>query len=229
MHLELRLAAAHVLAECDKHLRDKGISLFVSTDLSAYKQLRDREEWPAASAFFDEQLNDFLPHCAFWVGGKEPASGKIVLSQACRVDDLGGSSLRELWRIQLARWYRTDPDLIDIGRKTDALDQVSGMTAYHGDLFLAEELRGAGVAAFAARYAMACAALQWDLDWIYGLQVKSVAMSGFGMREGYLNWQPIGDEWRWGAPFLEKDDFIALMSASQLSQMFRAYHPQRNA
>ena len=229
VQLELRLAAAYVLTECDKLLHDQGLSLFVSTDFEAYHTLRAGDAWPNESAFFDRRLNDLLPHNAFWVGGISQTSGQIALTQAVRVDYLGGSTLRELWRVQLQRWFGNDIQTAEIRRKSNVLDQIKGTAAYHGDLYALEELRGGGIAAIAARYAMACAALKWPLDWMYGLQIKRVALSGFGMREGYWHWEQIGDEWRWGAPFLDKEDFVASMSAPDLLQMFSAYHPHRNA
>jgi len=225
--LELWLSAARAITICEEELRESGLSVFISTDFKAYNELRSGDGWPKASAFFDSTLNDFLPHSGFWIGAKSVDSQKIVITQAIRVDDLGSSSLRDLWKIQLARWYGNDISAITIENQTPILDEISGVVAYHGDLFVQEGFRGGGVAAVAARYAMACAAIRWRLDWVYGLQVKPVLLSGFGIREGYLNWQPLFDEWQWGSPFLDNDDFVGFMSAGELNRMLRAYHPRK--
>ena len=223
MLTELLLDASRVLSECSSILRSHDLRLSVGDDFHEYMRLSDGTDKPPGSAFFDPMLHDFLPDRGFWVCGRLD-DGSLQLAQAMRLDDLGDSTLYDLWRNQLPRMFGTE--YVPTRDFTPILNRVTGRVVYHGDLWLHVDLRKMKLGEICARFAMALAVIKWRPDWFVGLQEDRVAKSGFGLREGYFNWAPIGAEWRWGEPFLKPDDWIGWMTPEDTRRMFRTYHPQ---
>lgn len=224
------LHAAQALNDCLAQLRQSRIDVTMKSDFTEYADLHNRSGKPALSAFFDPEKNEFLPHKAFWMCGTNDA-GDIVLSQAMRLDSLGTATLRELWVQKLPRLFGTARFDPSPGRRSAILDKIRGDVVYHGDLWLAESLRGQNLGPAAARFAMALATIRWWPDWLVGLMRNPVVKSGFGLREGYMHFEQIGDEFQWGHPFIDEDNFLVWMELEDVKRMFRQYHtyPRKTA
>ncbi|MGO1120665.1 hypothetical protein ACTL6U_18300 [Rhodovibrionaceae bacterium A322] len=144
---------------------------------------------PARSNLKDEQ--------GFWITGRDNR-GRLVHTQAMRLMDLKGDSLASFLALHHGEFVRGGYDL-DLSRSHyrpgPASHRISGLVCYHGELWLHDHHRGAGMTALVARLALALALLQWSPDFVFGFMYQMAACKGLASREGYMHEEPGSTYW----------------------------------
>lgn len=177
-----------------------GMSLTFSTDFDDLARVnRDLDKLPLTPQF-DPALSDLGPGNAFWLRGTD-AVGRVVQTQAVRMDDLTDTSLaRHL--VSLRAFYR-DPARTAHPAETcsvtaPAAHAIGGRVCYHGEFWLAggaHGFRGRGLARVLPTVGFAIALAGWSPDFIYGTVQPAIVEKGIVARYGYPNLQPRGILW----------------------------------
>lgn len=188
-----------------KYIEDAGVQLRECHDINAFQKICDELEGKGfLSEPFHPEFMDIISANAMLMVG-ENANGEVVTVQAMRKDDLTGCTLAEFWMKNLRRIHNGE-----IGEvHCPSAQKITGQVVYHGELWVAEELRKYRLAATLARLAQAIALLRWNPDFIYGFVSSKLAQRGFPLREGYQHISPAGTHWRRSPSNVSGDDWLA--------------------
>ncbi|TJV41608.1 MAG: hypothetical protein E5Y18_11535, partial [Mesorhizobium sp.] len=121
---------------------------------------------------------NFRPDCsrldagrAFWIVGKDQ-SGKVAHVQALRVDNLTATNLAGHLE-SLKAFYANPKSRAGSGSscicRAPTAQKITRLVAYHGDIWLREDLRGQGLTRTFAGIAFGLAWVKWAPDFIYAL------------------------------------------------------------
>ncbi|MGX5829345.1 hypothetical protein [Mesorhizobium sp. 43Arga] len=173
----------------------------------------------------------FRPDCsrleadrAFWIVG-EDQKGRVAHVQALRLDDLRTTNLAG--HLESLKAFYTDPkSRAGAGSSCSCLaptaQTMSGMVAYHGDLWLREDFRGLGLPSTLASMAFGLAWAKWSPDFIYALVPSWIIEKGIADQYGYLNREAQGAVLTLPDRGVKEDDWLLWLTRSELSQRIKA-------
>lgn len=192
-----------------KRIERLGLRLVFGSD---FYEFRDRAVAADAkvSHSFDSQLVDIMPNAGFWIAA-ETRKGKAVHFQAVRRDDLQGVKLATHWRT-LGRLH----DGVVGERHCPAADRITGVVAYHGNMWIADKYRHSGIANPACLLTHALAYQKFRPDYIYAFIETGLVLKGMDRRFGYLNAEPVATEWTEGPEGISRNDWIMWNDRAQL-------------
>lgn len=172
----------------------------------------------------------FRPDCsriepgrAFWILGEDP-SGKVAHVQALRVDDLTTTTLAE--HLESLKACYADPknqagsDSSCVCRAPTAR-KITGIVAYHGDLWLRDDFRGKGLPSILAGIAFGLARAKWSPDFIYALVPSWLIEKGIADQYGYLHREAHGSILSLPERGIEDDDWLIWITRPELSQLIK--------
>ncbi|TIT60328.1 MAG: hypothetical protein E5W60_18815, partial [Mesorhizobium sp.] len=98
---------------------------------------------------------------------------------------------------------------------------ISGIVAYHGDLWLRSDLRGRGLAPTLAGVAFGLAWAKWSPDFIYALVPTWLIQKGVADQYGYLHKEAHGSVLSLPDRDIEDDDWLIWLTQRELSQLIK--------
>ena len=221
------MTAPHHIAEYVAHrlgyLRSKGININVHDDFSELEKL----DLPgkSVSAMFDRRLFDLCPGKAFWMQGIDD-DGETMHVQAMRMEDLGRASLSDVLVGQLSRAFGCHNNT-PAAEASDITKKMTGKLVYHGDVWVSKKWRGHGLGETFAQIALGLAMIQWHPDYVYCFVEDPVNRTGFVLREGYMHFHPLNEEWTACFPWLYQEDWLAYMSYEDLQNLVVVDHRKK--
>ncbi|MEM7425284.1 MAG: hypothetical protein AAF441_04270 [Pseudomonadota bacterium] len=138
---------------------------------------------------FDPHRIPQLKKRGFWICGRNEQD-EIVHFQGCRHDDLGDGNLEDY---MADIWPRLNSG-IPVWDLPIARD-VTGAAVYHGSLWIRKDLRRNTAGTWATRLGMLLAHGEYNADAIYGTATQQLALSPYGLSQGYSIAQPIALDW----------------------------------
>lgn len=186
------------IAGLEKTLNEKGVTVEYRTDFGYLVRLC--EELPTKgypTAMFNPLHNSIGPANGFWIRGTN-SHGEVVAIQAIRFDLLNGTNLRK--EIESLRAFYSDPsESAPDGEWCKSFapiaNEISGPTAYHGELWLDNNLRGQDLAQTWSRLAMALTEQRFSPEWLWAITYEPIVMKGIANKFGYWHLQPEGVVW----------------------------------
>ncbi|WP_246696216.1 hypothetical protein [Mesorhizobium sp. SARCC-RB16n] len=172
----------------------------------------------------------FRPDCsriepgrAFWIIG-EDQSDKIAHVQALRVDDLTTTTLAEHLE-SLKACYADPKNQAGSGSScachAPTARKITGVVAYHGDLWLRDDFRGKGLAGILAGIAFGLALAKWSPDFIYALVPSWLIERGIADQYGYLHREAHGSILSLPERGIEDDDWLIWITRPELFQLIK--------
>lgn len=186
------------IADLEKSLSEKGVTVEYRTDFGYLVRLC--EELPTKgypTAMFNPLHNYIGPANGFWIRGTN-SDDEVVAMQAIRFDQLNGTNLHN--EIESLRAFYSDPsESAPDGEWCKSFapiaNEISGPTAYHGELWLDDKLRGLDLAQTWSRLAMALTEQRFSPDWLWAITYEPIVMKGIATKFGYWHLQPEGVVW----------------------------------
>ncbi|MTH96981.1 hypothetical protein [Roseibium sp. RKSG952] len=223
-HLDVSRALQIYIAEVEKH----GLTVIQSHDFDRFAWECGRQDeilgtQGTLSEPFSQDFFDFTPENALWIGVYD-RNGDCVSGHGCRMDRLGRLSLRDYWmkqqhRIYVAPYASQKPEL---GRDhAPGTEVISGNCVYHGNMWLANDWKGTGVALPLCRIGQLVAHLKWDLDYIYCFIGRKLVSKGFAAHQGYAHIQPLGTHWLKAPSHIRADDYLCYNTPQDLDHLAR--------
>lgn len=175
----------------------------------------------AISEQFSEKYFDFTPDNAFWLRVVD-SEDRPVSCQAVRVDRIKGISLRDHWAQQQRRIYcepyrDQEPELGT--NHPEAIDTISGLVGYHGEMWLSRSWRGNSLGQPLCRLGQILTLLRWDIDYIYCFISNSLIHKGFGADQGYSHYAPMGTHWITAPSHIASDDWLCWNGPAEISRL----------
>lgn len=188
---------AEFVAELNGRIRARGIQLSTIRDMSAGARAHAsaRADSPLTPVFTDQVRGGEFGEGRWLVGRDE--DGKVVALQALRALNISSSLADHLGRN--AAYYAADEKDADHSRARSECrltHRMSGRVVYHGEVWLHESMRGAGLAFVMPRMAMAIAVSAFGAEWVFGLSYPKTAHRGILSRYGYWRNIPGALVWR---------------------------------
>jgi hypothetical protein len=195
---------------------NQGLTLKESADFELFETTIRGTEDKYLMEDFSPRFFDLHGATAFWVGAFNE-EGKVVSVQAAKVEDLQDRSLADHWHQQQRRIFVDPNPEVKFGNE-HAHDAyfMRGKIAYHGNLWLRRDLRGAGLAESLTQLGFLIALLKWSPDYLYGLMAARSAEKGFGIRVGYRRFVPRGTHWDQAPSNIRPDDWLVYSTRSDL-------------
>lgn len=174
-----------------------GIRIEIGDDFSEYRRLRSTLEGRSPLyPMFDVSCSYIDRSNAFWVCGFNQ-QGELVHTQAIRLLDLSGVSLREHLREHRHKYITPnttpDPDRTFYSRP-QALKTITGKVCYHGDFWLkANGLggpRSQGLTPLLSRIVFELSLRAWAPHYVFALVPRVLAQKGAHLRYGYIHCEP---------------------------------------
>ncbi|RWK94382.1 hypothetical protein [Mesorhizobium sp.] len=213
--------AKHVCAAVELG-RKSGLYITMGDDFEEYNRITSRLPGkPPTTPHFRPDCSDLQPRKAFWIIGRD-REGSIAHVQAMRLDDLCNTSLAE--HLGSLKACFADPDLqagpsSSCSCSAPTARSITGLVAYHGDIWLRADFRGRGLAAFIGRIAFGLAWAKWSPDWIYALVAGWNIEKGVVDRYGYQHCE-YGSVLRLPALGISHDDWLVWLTRHELLKTF---------
>jgi hypothetical protein len=204
--------------DCIRMLAERGMFIEIGYDFTEYAHIV-REERPLQPLAppFDPEKQFIPPQRGFYITGRND-DGRLVHNQAMRVIDLRSMPLSTYMQRRFTEflptgvtikkdsmWYRPGP----------GAQKITGPTAYHGDLWVDPDggkFRGGGFVDILARLAFLVCLDHFDVAYVYGLMIRTIARRGLAEREGYMHVDPYCMGWETeehGKPFVTNMVYMA--------------------
>lgn len=173
---------------------------------------------------------NFRPDCsrleagrAFWIIGQDQ-SGKVAHVQALRVDDLTTTNLAE--HLESLKAFYADPKSrtssgSSCACRAPTAQNMTGIVAYHGDLWLRDDFRGQGLPSTLAGIAFGLAWAKWSPDFIYALVPTWLIEKGIADQYGYLNRESQGAILSLPDRGIEEEDWLIWLTRGELSRLIK--------
>lgn len=216
------LAVSNYICAADELCRKSGLHMTMGDDFEEYVRITSRLPGKSPTyPFFQPNCSDLPPGKAFWIVGRD-REGRVAHVQGMRLDVLSNTSLAE--HLGSLRAYFSDPNLqagLDSSCSCYAPNarNITGLVAYHGDMWLREDFRGRGLLAIVSRLAFGLAWARWSPDFIYGLVAGWSIEKRVVNRYGYLHQEPHGSVLRLPAQGIDDDDWLVWLTRDELLRL----------
>ncbi|WP_322884537.1 hypothetical protein U8C35_29190 (plasmid) [Sinorhizobium medicae] len=213
------LEVSKYIYAADELARRSGLHLTMGDDFEEYVGITSRLPGkPATTPNFRPDCSDLSLENAFWIIGRD-REGRVAHVQAMRLDDLSDTNIAE--HLESLRACFTDPN-VKAGPGSSCISsaptarRITGLVAYHGDIWLREDFRGRGLATLIGRIAFGLAWAKWSPDFIYALVARWNIEKGIVDRYGYLHREPHGSVLRLPAHRIDDDDWLVWLTRDEL-------------
>ncbi|MER9127780.1 hypothetical protein NKH81_32865 [Mesorhizobium sp. M0959] len=217
------LEVSRYICSLDQKARKAGVLFRMGEDFEEYLSIASQIDgkYPTFPPFRPD-CSQLEPGRAFWIVG-EDESGKVAHVQALRVlastnlaDHLKALKVLKVLYADPARY--AGPGSICVGPTART---ISGIVAYHGDLWLRSDLRGKGLARTLAGVAFGLAWAKWSPDFIYALVPLWTIQKGIVDQYGYLHKEALGSILSLPDGYLKDDDWLIWLNQHELSQLIK--------
>ncbi|MBB4276681.1 hypothetical protein [Rhizobium mongolense] len=215
------LEVSRYICAADELGRQSGLHITMGDNFEEYVRITSRLPGKSPTTpHFRPDCSDLPPGKAFWIIGRD-REGRVVHVQAMRLDDLSNTNLAE--HLGSLRACFADPDLQAGPRSScscyaPTARSITGLVAYHGDIWLREDFRGRDLASFIGRIAFGLAWVKWSPDFIYALVAGWNIEKGIVDRYGYLHREPHGSVLRLPAQAIDDDEWLVWLTRDELSK-----------
>ncbi|ASY61122.1 hypothetical protein [Sinorhizobium sp. CCBAU 05631] len=199
--------------------RTSGIHITMGHDFEEYVEITGKLPGKSPTyPSFRPDCSDVPPGKAFWIVGRD-REGRVAHVQAMRLDDLSETDLAEHLG-SLRAWF-ADPKLKAGPGSSSRCNaptarSISGLVAYHGDIWLREDFRGGGLSTFIGRIAFGLAWANWSPDFIYALVAGWHIEKGVVDRYGYVHRERHGSVLRLPSHGINDDDWLVWLTRDEL-------------
>ncbi|WP_373415015.1 hypothetical protein [Ensifer aridi] len=199
--------------------RTSGLHVTMGDDFEEYVELTRR--LPGKSPMypsFRPDCSDLPPEKAFWIVGRD-REGRVAHVQAMRLDYLSNTDLAEHLG-SLKAWFASPKLKAGPGSSSrcnaPSARRISGLVAYHGDIWLRQDFRGRGLSTFIGRIAFGLAWAKWSPDFIYALVADWNIEKGVADRQGYLHREPHGSVLHLPSHGIDDDEWLVWVTRDEL-------------
>lgn len=218
------LELSRCICAADELARKVGLHITMGDDFEEYVGITSRLPGKSPTyPSFRPDCSDLPPGKAFWIVGRD-REGSVAHVQAMRLDHLSKTDVAE--HLESLRAWFTDPILKAGPGSSSRCDaptarSISGLVAYHGDIWLREDYRGRGLATFIGRIAFGLAWAKWAPDFIYALVADWHIERRVVHQYGYLHQEPHGSVLHLPAHGIVDDDWLVWLTRHELLNRFR--------
>ncbi|WP_205769897.1 hypothetical protein [Microvirga sp. KLBC 81] len=213
------LEVSKYIYAADELWRRSGLHIAMGDDFEEYVGITSRLPGkPPTTPNFRPDCYELSPGKAFWIIGRDQ-EGRVAHVQAMRLDDLCDTNLAE--HLESLRACFADPTLqagpgSSCSCYAPTACSITGLVAYHGDIWLRKDFRGRGLAALIGQIAFGLAWAKWSPDFIYALVAGWNIEKGIVDRYGYLHREPHGSVLRLPAQGIDDDDWLVWLTRDEL-------------
>ena len=212
------LRAAKALLRLDERARSHGLTTEMSGDMAEFKRERLRVRGDLVSPMFDDDINAFGDHKAFWMRATDEKDETVML-QAYRVDfiDTNLADWSLTWMLGLYH-KRSEPVVPTFGRPPlgSQTEKVKGQVVYFGEAWVHPDRRRESLPDLFSRYGMILALLKWHPSAIWGCMYEHLSRRGHSVRWGYPIIEPSVYRWEWEPEGASKNEWLMLARRSDL-------------
>ena len=214
------LQTSRFISSIEREINQRGLTVECMTDFTELNRECDLiDDKLGATEPFSNLFFDIVPSQGFWIRGTDP-EGRLSHVQAMRLDNLEGISLADHWAQQLRRIHcDPNPGARLSGGGAPAAHMITGRVVYHGEMWIAQHMRGRGLGGYLSRLALGLAQARWAPDFVYGFVKTDLVRAGFAVREGYMHMQPEGIAWDQAPSNINADDWIVWMGREHLTYL----------
>jgi hypothetical protein len=216
------LKIARVVALLESKLNGIGLSAEISHDFKELSVLRAalRDNHPVCP-LFDPAVTTLSPERAFWLALRD-AQSNIVGLQAFRLDradpNLADWALGWILGIYLKRSELILPEEL-LPCTTSVTQRISGWTAYQGEVWLHESMRGRGLLEEFSRFGVILAHLKWQPEAIWALTSEEMAKRGAALRMGYPHSERGFLKWRFLPEGADATEWISIAERGAVNRL----------
>ncbi|QKC92386.1 hypothetical protein EB230_31475 [Mesorhizobium sp. NZP2234] len=218
------LELSRCICAADELGRKMGLHITMGDDFEKYVEITS--SLPGKSPTypsFRPDCSDLPPGKAFWIVGRD-RDGRVAHVQALRLDHLSNTDVAEQLG-SLRAWF-TDPTLTAGPGSSSRCDaptarSITGLVAYHGDIWLRKDFRGRDLSTFIGRIAFGLAWAKWSPDFIYALVADWHIEKGVVDQYGYLHQEPHGSVLHLPAFGIDDDDWLVWLTRDELLTTLR--------
>lgn len=213
------LEVSKYICAADKLGHNAGLEISMGDDFEEYVDItRQLPGKPPTTPNFRPDCSDLSPGKAFWIVGRD-RFGTVAHVQAMRLDDLANTTLAD--HLESLRACFVDPDRKAGSGSSSSCHaptahNITGLVAYHGDIWLRKDFRGRGLSVFIGRIAFGLACAKWWPDFIYAMVADWSIQKGVVDRYGYLNREPHGSVLRLPEYGIDDDEWLVWLNREQL-------------
>jgi hypothetical protein len=191
---QLHFNASIYVATLVQELRKDGFIIEVDDKFDAFEEACRDENLgkPWITPPFNPDFIDIDPMNLLWV--KATSEDRIVAVEGMRFEHISVPLSKHLDQ-QYRRIFCDPTPGSGLSGHAPAVNQVTGRTAYHGDLYIHPAHREGGLATKLSRLLIALAVLKWDPEYIWGYITEKLVNAGYGIQIGYHHVQPAAIHW----------------------------------
>lgn len=197
----LTASLKHVSEEIEnirKELRRRGIFVRISRNFSELiSHIDDAPDRRELHEQFDPSGDMDGAIDAFWICGFNE-DGDLVHTQAAHLLDLRGSSVSRHISSRITNYFPKSPPVRRSSIRANPgprAKNISGMVAYHGEMWLSKPYRDRATATLVIRLGLLLILREWNPDAVFGFMNWALACKGFNMRVGYMHCEPMALAW----------------------------------
>jgi len=207
-----------VVVRCRALIEHSGVTLQTGTDFEVFNFLASgsSREQPLDPIF--RSVESDIDHVeGIWLIGRD-ASNEVVQTQAIRSIELKGKTLETFMETRIAE-IRPGGQQVDLyntcWRLSQTARKISGRVFYHGGLWIGKEFRGGSLACLLTRYLIATAVLDFEPDFLIGLQAPFTSCKGLPAKEGYMHLEQRCIQWKFHGKDELFEDWLVWMSKEE--------------
>ena len=207
--------ASYLLAQA----RQWGLSIKISSDFQALRDLRLAVRQSVISPMFDPEISGLDETTGFWMGAYD-ASGRCVALNAFRLDkvepNLSHWALGWMVGLYMRRSELIVPSHLNPPAGSRA-EKVRGRVAYHGEAWIdPKNLRVREAVEVLPLLGMVLAFIKWSPDAIWAVGNEAMATRGLYARFGYPLVERSFLRWEWLPDGAEAVEWLALIERNDL-------------
>lgn len=215
------LEIADRISALRKRARDSGINIVLRTDFANVYDEINATEGPETSPAYHPKSIDLTEEIGFFLMGYKD-HGKLVHTQAMRLDHLGKTTLAEHWKQQIKRLWTDHHPGTGFGEPcAPSAEVICGRVVYHGDMWLHKDFRSTGLAPPLVRLGLCVGLQQLRPDFVYGFIEPALQAKGFGTRNGYPHQEPNALNWWKAPPGIDELEWMVWASKNDILNLVR--------
>ena len=215
------LATATVIADLVARLSDHGLAVELSNDFDAFAHERLALRGEPPSPMFDPAVAGLIGK-GFWIGVRDD-DGRMVSLQACRLDCVDTSLADWVVGWMAGLYLKRGELMIPTALKPPSGSRslrVNGWLVYHGELYMAESVRGKNRLVDTICFlGMMLAYVKWNPDAIWALVSTHIATRGQATRFSYPHVERSFLRWEFKPHDVPANEWLVLAERLDLAHM----------
>jgi hypothetical protein len=215
------LAAARAATLLETELQALKLRVQVSNDMVELDTVKRKVRQIPVAPMHHHAVGVFDRERAFWMSMTDQA-GEVVGLQAFRFDQIDTHLADWCVNYMIGVYMRQNELMVPAFSKPpegSIAERLTGKLVYHGELWMAKQLRSRRAFEVFARLGLILSVIKWRPDAIWGLASAQMAGHGHLTRVGYTILERGFLRWQWASEGIDPSEYLVAAELSSLESL----------